>query len=82
MAHSGGGWGDTLEVELARRNLEHEASKHNQGFIIRSRLSRVSNEAGKLNAHAGNEELQRFSGWYIDSVISTDGQASFGLGDS
>ena len=66
--------GDSLTVELARRDLEHETSERYKGFVVRSRLKRVLNEAVKSNATACEEEVRRFSGRYIDSVKSPDGR--------
>ena len=43
------------------------------GFVVRSRIKRVPNEAVKSNAIA-REEVQRFPDWYIDSVKSPDGR--------
>ena len=54
------GWwlgGDSLTVELARADLEHESSKHYKGYVVRSRLRRVLNEAVKMNATAREEEV-------------------------
>ena len=45
----GGGWEDFLTVELARKDLERESSEHYKGFVVRSRLKRVLNEAVKTN---------------------------------
>ena len=66
--------GDSLNVELARRDLEHEARKGYKGFIVRSWLKRVHNEAVKLNAIACKEEVWRFPSRYIDSIKSPDGR--------
>ena len=52
--------GDSLTVELARRDLECETSEHYKGFVVRARLKRVLNEAVKSNASAREEELLRF----------------------
>ena len=41
--------GGSLDVDLARQNLEREASKHYKGYVVRSRLGRVPNEAIKFN---------------------------------
>ena len=49
-----GGWG-SLTVELARRDLERESSERYKGFVVRSRLKRVLNEAAKSNATAREE---------------------------
>ena len=53
-----GRWrGDSLDVKLARRDLEHESSECYKGAVVRSRLKRVLNEAVKLNATALEEEV-------------------------
>ena len=62
-------WGDSLNVELARRDLEHESSERYKGFIVRTRLKRVLKEA-----IACEEEVRRFPRRYIDSVKSSDGR--------
>ena len=35
---------DSLAVDLARRDLEREASERYKGFVVRTRLKRVSKE--------------------------------------
>ena len=65
---------DSLTVELARRDLEHESSEHYNGFVVRSRFKRVLNEAVKMNATAHGEEVRRFPNRYIDSVKTPDGR--------
>ena len=62
------GGGESLTVELAS-----ETSERYKGFVVRSRLKRVLNEAVKLNVTAHEEEARRFPGWYIVSVQSPDG---------
>ena len=37
--------GDSLAVDLARRDIEHEASERCKGFVVRNRLKRVSNKS-------------------------------------
>ena len=70
-----GGWlGESLTVELARRDLERESSERYKGFVVRSRLKRVLNEAVKMNATACEEEVRRFPDRYIDSVKTPDGR--------
>ena len=64
--------GDSLAVDLVR-NLEHEASKHYRGFIVRSRLKKVPNEAEEWNSYVCEGETRRFPHWYIESVKSLDG---------
>ena len=58
---------------LARWDLEREASKRCNGYVVRLRLKRVPNEAVKYNAFALEEEVRRFPFRYIDSVKSPDG---------
>ena len=65
--------GDSLGVELARRDLERESSERYKGFVVRSRLNRVLNEAVKSNATAREEEVRRFPDRYIASVKTADG---------
>ena len=65
---------NSLNVELARRDFEREASELNYGFVVRSRFKRVHSEAGKCNAIAREEEVRRFPSRYIDSVKSPDGR--------
>ena len=52
--------GDSLNVELAWRDLECESSEHYKGFIVRTRLESVLNETVKSNTNAHEEEVQRF----------------------
>ena len=65
--------GDSLGVELARRDLERESSERYKGSVVRSRLKRVLNEAVKSNATAREEEVRRFPERYIASVKTPDG---------
>ena len=65
--------GDSLGVELARRDLERESSERYKGSVVRSRLKRVLNEAVKSNATAREEEVRRFPDRYIASVKTPDG---------
>ena len=51
-----------------------ESSECYKGFVVRSRLKRFLNEAGKSNATAREEEARRFPDRYIDSVKSPDGR--------
>ena len=70
-----GRWGgDSLGVELARRDLERESSERYKGAVVRSRLKRVLNEAVKSNATAREEEVRRFPDRYIASVKTPDGR--------
>ena len=66
-------WGDSLGVELARRDLERESSERYKGHVVRSRLKRVLNRAVKSNATA-REEVRRFPDRYIASVKTPDGR--------
>ena len=63
---------ESLNIELARRDLERETSEHYKWFVVRSRLKRVLNEAVKLNVTAHEEEVWRFSSRYIDFIKSSD----------
>ena len=66
--------GDSLGVELARRDLERESSERYKGSVVRSRLKTVLNEAVKSNATAREEEVRRFPDRYIASVKTPDGR--------
>ena len=66
--------GNSLNIELARGDLERKTSERYKGFVLRSRLKRVLNEAVKSNATALEEEVRRFPDRYIDSVKSPDGR--------
>ena len=66
--------GDSLTVELARGDLERESSERYKGYVVRSRLKRVPNEAVKSNATAREEEVRRFPDRYIASVKAPDGR--------
>ena len=68
--------GDSLAVDLARRDLELEASKHYRGFVVRNRLKRVSNEAVRCNAFIRKEELCIYTDRYIEFVKFSDGRIS------
>ena len=76
MIDSPGRWlgGDSLGVELARKDLERESSERYKGSVVRSRLKRVLNEAVKSNATAREEEVRRFPDRYIASVKTPDGR--------
>ena len=65
--------GDSLGVELARRDLEHDSSERYKRHVVRSRLRRVLYEAVKTNA-ISREEVRRFPDRYIDSVKTPDGR--------
>ena len=66
--------GDSLGVELARRDLERESSERYKGHVVRSRLNSVLYEAVKSNATAREEEVRRFPDRYIASVKTADGR--------
>ena len=66
--------GDSLGVELARRDLERESSERYKGHVVRSRLNRVLYEPVKSNATAREEEVRRFPDRYIASVKTADGR--------
>ena len=61
--------GDSLVIDLARQDLEHEASKCCKGYTVRSRLKRVPNKAVICNVLA-HEEVRRCPSWYSESVKS------------
>ena len=61
--------GDSLGVELARRDLERESSERYKGSVVRSRLKRVL----KSNANA-REELRMFPDRYSTFVKTPDGR--------
>ena len=66
--------GDSLGVELTRRDLERESSERYKEHVVRCRLRRVFNEAVKSNATAREEEVRRFPDRYINSVKTPDGR--------
>ena len=66
--------GDSLAEDLARWDLEREASERYKGYVVRSKLKRVHNEAMKSNALAREEEVRRFPFRHIESVKSPDGR--------
>ena len=72
---SPGRWkvGGSLAGDLARLDLEREASERYKGFVVRNRLKRVSNEAVRCSAFMHQEELPRNSDRYIKFVKSSDG---------
>ena len=59
---------------LASGDLERESSERYKGYVVRSRLKRVLNDAVKSNATAREKEVQRFPDRYIDSVKTPDGR--------
>ena len=66
--------GDSVAIDLAKGDLEHEASERYKGFVVRNRLKRVPNEAVKCNAFMRKEELRRFPCQYIECVNVLDGR--------
>ena len=62
--------GDALAVDLARRDLEREASARYKAFVFRTRLTRVSNDA-----FVREEKVRMFAHRYIKFVKSPDGHA-------
>ena len=61
-------------------NLEPESSERYKGYVVRSWLNRVLNEAVKSNANA-REEVRRFPDRYIDSVKTPDGRLQRSSGE-
>ena len=59
--------GDSLTIDLARRDLERETNECYKGFVVRSRLKRVLNEAVKLNTTEREEEVRSFPDRFIHS---------------
>ena len=49
-------------------------AKRYKGYVVKSRLKRVLNEAVKTNATAREEKMRRFPDRYIDTVKSPDGR--------
>ena len=66
------GGGDSLDVELARRDLGRENSERYKGHVVRSMLRRVLNESVKTNATAREEKVRRFHDHYMASVKTPD----------
>ena len=66
--------GDSVAIDLAKGDLEREASERYKGFVVRNRLKRVPNEAVKCNAFMRKEELRRFPCRYIECVNAPDGR--------
>ena len=58
---------------LARGDFERERSERYKGYVVRSRIKKVLNEAVKSNATVC-EEVRRFPNRYIDSVKTPDGR--------
>ena len=53
----GGERRDSLAMDLTKKDLECKASKHYKGFVVRSKLKRVPNEAMKCNVFMPEEEV-------------------------
>ena len=51
---------ESRAIDLARRDIEHEASEHYKGYVVRSKLKRVPNEVVKCNPLAREEEIRGF----------------------
>ena len=66
--------GDSVAIDLAKGDLEREASERYKGFVVRNRLKRVPNETVKCNAFMRQEELRRFPCRYIECVNAPDGR--------
>ena len=52
--------GDSVAIDLAKGNLEREASDCYKGFVVRNRQKSVPNEAVKCSELMRKEELRRF----------------------
>ena len=70
----GDGRGDSVAIDLAKGDLEREASERYKDFVVRNRLKRVSNEAVKCSAFMPKEEWRRFPCRYIECVNAPDGR--------
>ena len=66
--------GVSVAIDLAKGDLEREASERYKGFVVRNRLKRVLNEAVKCNAFMRKEELRRFPCRYFECVNALDGR--------
>ena len=66
--------GDSVAIDLARRDLERESSECYKGFVVRNRLKRVPNETVKCNAFLRKEEWRRFPCRYTECVSAPDGR--------
>ena len=65
--------GDSLAVDQASCYLEREVSERYKGFVVRSRLKRVPNEAVKCGTFVRKEEVRRFLHRHTEFVKSPDG---------
>ena len=66
--------GNSVAMDLAKGDLEREASERYKGFVVRNRLKRVPNEAVKCSAFMRKEELRRFPRRYIECINAPDGR--------
>ena len=64
---------DPLAIDSGRQDLEYLLALCYKGYIVRSRLKRVPNEAMKCNTFTHDEEVWRFPFRYINFVKSPDG---------
>ena len=64
---------DAIAVELVRRDLDRAASERYKGYVIRSKLKAVPNEAVKCKTDVRKKEARRFSHRYIESAKSPVG---------
>ena len=62
--------GDSLAVDVARRELECEGSEHYKEYVVRYRLKWFSNAAVKGYVFAFEEEVRRFPFRCIESLKS------------
>ena len=65
--------GDYLAVDLVWWDLERETSERYKGFVVRSKLKRIPNEAVKCGTFPRKEEVRRFLHRYIEFILSPDG---------
>ena len=65
--------GDSLDVGLARSDLNRLNSERYQGQVVRTRLNRVSNEAVNVDAAMRQEEIRRFPERNIKEIKAPDG---------
>ena len=66
--------GNFFAVDFARQDFVCEASERYKGYVFRSRLKRVPNEAMKFKSSVHEKEVRRFPSRYIESVKSLDGR--------
>ena len=65
--------GDSLDVGLARSDLQRLNSERYEGQVVRARLNRVSNEAVNVDAEMRQEEIRRFPERNIKEIKTPDG---------